>query len=163
MSVELKVEGVDKLSRLTKALWKYGEKDLRIELYRGINRAAKPLGQDVRNRLRFYLPDRYADELYVWMRIRAKRRATGRAAGVRLVATAKPPKGGKERDLRSLNRGRLRHPLYGNRKYWYNQPVTPGFWDKPLEDNSERIREELINLIDDIGKRLDSAVARKAL
>lgn len=31
-------------------------------------------------------------------------------------------------DVASLNRGRLRHPLYGDREHWYDQPVQPKWW-----------------------------------
>lgn len=177
MVVELKVQGVDKLSAVTKALRQYGDKDLRKDLYAGINRAVKPLGQDVRDKLRAFLPNGYADELYDTLRIKAVRRATGGGVGVRLNATAKSAKvrarkgrrsrpartasGGKERDLRSLNRGRLRHPLYGNRGFWFDQSVTPGFWDRPLEANADEVRRELIRVIDDIGNKVDRAVRSK--
>ena len=35
-------------------------------------------------------------------------------------------------DLKALNRGRLRHPLFGNRKHWYEQSIPPGMWDDAI-------------------------------
>lgn len=31
-------------------------------------------------------------------------------------------------DVASLNRGRLRHPLHGDRRHWYDQKVAPRWW-----------------------------------
>jgi len=150
---ELRIEGADKFGKLAKALKEIGDKELRKELYAGINRAVKPLTQDVKDSTPRFLPRRYAVELAKSLRVRARRRA-GRNPAVSLVAKAKTP-GGKERDLASLNRGRLRHPLYGNRRYWFDQEVSPNWWDDPLLEGADRVREEIVNVLDDIGRKLE--------
>ena len=152
--VDLRIEGAEHFRVLAKALRQLGEKDLRTELYRGINRAVKPLTADVKARTGYFLPTRYALELSKSLRVRARTRA-GRNPGVALVGKAKT-KRGKERDLRSLNRGRLRHPLYGNRQYWYDQAVSPGWWDDPLIEGSDAVRDEIVTVIDDIGRKLSA-------
>jgi len=89
------------------------------------------------------------------LRIRTKR-STGKNPGLRLVGKAKTPEG-KDRDLASLNRGRLRHPLYGNRKHWYDQQVSPGWWDEPLLESAPQAREEIVKALDDVAKRMRPA------
>lgn len=152
MPIEVRVEGADKFARLARALRQIGEKDLRRELYAGINRAVKPLTTSVRESTRRYLPDRYADELSRTLQVRTRRRA-GRDPGISLAGTAKTSRG-KDRNLRALNRGVLRHPLYEDRRYWFNQKVSPGFWDEPLSDGADVVRRELVNVLDDIGRTL---------
>ena len=83
----------------------------------------------------------------------SQRRRAGRDPAIYLVGSAKT-KGGKERDLRSLNRGRLRHPLFGDREHWFNQSVHPGWWDEPIEDGVDDIRRELENVLDDIARKI---------
>ena len=156
MAAELRIEGADKFGRLARALKQVGDKELRTELYRGINRSVKPLTEAVKKETSSYFPRRYAFELAKTLRVRATRRA-GRNPSIRLRGTAKTPRG-KERDLASLNRGRLRHPLYGNRGFWYDQEVPPNWWDDPLLEGVDQVREEIVNVIDDIGK----ALAKKA-
>lgn len=57
----------------------------------------------------------------------------GRSAGIRLKLSRKAGDGDKA-DLDKLDRhGRVRHPLYGHRGHWYDQPVTPGFFTKVWE------------------------------
>lgn len=152
MVVELSVRGADKFGALAKALRAAGDKELKKELYRGINRAVKPLTEDVKRGTPKYLPRRYAFELAKSLKVRARRRA-GRDPSVRLVGQAKTPRG-KDRDLASLNRGRLRHPLYGNRRYWYDQDVSPNWWDDPLFEGVGAVREEIVRVIDEVGDKI---------
>lgn len=152
MVVELRIEGADKFGALAKRLKQAGDKDLRKELYRGITRAVKPLTKDVKDSTTKFLPKRYALELAKSLRVRSRRRA-GNNPAIYLVGSAKTPRG-KDRDLASLNRGRLRHPLYGNRGYWFDQDVDPNWWDDPLLEGADAVREEIVNVIDDIGARL---------
>ncbi|MFI6681873.1 hypothetical protein [Kribbella sp. NPDC050470] len=152
MVADIRVEGADKFGILGKALRKYGDKELRKELYAGINRAVKPLTESVKDSTTQYFPRRYALELAKYLRVRTRRRA-GKDPAIYLVGRAKT-KQGKDRDLASLNRGRLRHPLYGNRRYWYDQDVDPNWWDDPLIQGSDQVREEIVNVLDDIGIRL---------
>ncbi len=59
---------------------------------------------------------------------------SGRSAGVR-VKVSRASGDGDKADLKALDdRGRIRHPLWGNRGHWYGQSVAAGFfsrvWDK---------------------------------
>lgn len=151
MAVELRVEGAEKFGAVAKTLKQIGDKELNRELYRGINRAVKPLREAVKEGAPRYLPRRYAFELAKSLKVRTRRRA-GRNPSIRLVGSAKTP-GGKDRDLASLNRGRLRHPLYGNRGYWYDQDVSPKWWDEPLFDNVKPVRAEIVKVLDEVARK----------
>jgi hypothetical protein len=55
-------------------------------------------------------------------------RDRGRTAGVRFTGSRKSER--NESDLKRLNdQGRVRHPLYGNRKHWYQQTVAAHWFD----------------------------------
>lgn len=152
MSVDLRIEGADKLGALSEALRRYGTVELERELGDGITRAVVPLVAAVKQSLKVYLPDRYAEALAASLVENAVRLA-GSTPGVRLAASAKTPRG-KQRDLMALNRGRLRHPLYGNRKHWYDQDVKKGFWNEPLTDESDAVRKEVVKVLDNIAREL---------
>lgn len=153
MVAELRVVGADKFGHLAKELRRLGDKELRTELYRGINRAVKPLTESVKKETPSFFPRRFAFELAKTLRVRPRRRA-GRDPSIRLVGQAKTPRG-KERNLTALNRGRLRHPLYGNRRYWFNQDASPNFWDEPMLEGVEPVREEIVNVLDDLASRVE--------
>ena len=55
----------------------------------------------------------------------------------------------KLKKLEALDRGELRHPLYGNRKYWFSQSVRPGFWSRPIEDRAPQIRDAVAKEVGD--------------
>lgn len=152
MSADLRIEGSEKLGALSDALRRYGTVELEKELFQGITRAVEPLVKAVKESLKDYLPDRYAEAVATSLVERAVRLA-GSNPGVRLTASAQTGRG-KQRDLISLNKGKLRHPLYGDRDWWYDQEVKKGFWDEPLLDESDAVREELVKVLDGIAREL---------
>lgn len=160
MVASVSVRGAEKLQIVARALREAGDKDLQREFYRGLNRAVKPLREEVKDpqMLGQYLPDRYARVLAKDLRINARRRAFGRNPALYLIGTAKG-RGGKTRDVRSLNRGRLRHPLFGNRGFWYNQRIKPHWWDHPLLLGAPAVRKELVRVLDDVGKKIARKVS----
>lgn len=152
MGADLRIEGADKLGALSDALRRYGTTELEKDLYEAITKSVVPLVGAVKESLKEYLPDRYAEAVATTLVERAVRLA-GSNPGVRLSASAKTPRG-SQRDLAKLNRGLLRHPLYGNRNWWYQQDVKKGFWDEPLQDETETVRAEIVKALDRIAKEL---------
>lgn len=55
----------------------------------------------------------------------AAKRSRARSAGKKYGGSA-------SHNLQAINRGGLRHPLYGNRDHWYTTRVKPGFFDRPV-------------------------------
>ncbi len=69
----------------------------------------------------------------------------GRSAGIRLKLSRKSQDGDKA-ELDKLDRhGRIRHPLRGHRGFWYDQPVSAGFFSRPWES----FRSKWIKTADD--------------
>lgn len=66
-------------------------------------------------------------------------------AGIRITATER---GGRKVDLSALDQGRLRHPLFGNRRHWYQQAVKPGWFTRPMEANERVVQTELQQAVD---------------
>lgn len=70
---------------------------------------------------------------------------SGRAAGIRVKVSRRAGDGDKA-DLKALDdSGAIRHPLYGNRRFWYSQGVPAGFFSKAWED----FRETFVKTADD--------------
>lgn len=58
-------------------------------------------------------------------------------------------------DLDSLDRGRLRHPLWGDRKWWYDQSVPRGWWTDSLTRAADtRVRREIVDAVDTVLTRI---------
>lgn len=152
--MDIKVTGADKFQDLARALKEAGRKDLQKEMYVGLNRSVKPLTRDVKDAVGDYVPNRggAADAVQAEFKVKTRRRAAGRNPAIFLLGTA----GGH--DVSSLNRGRLRHPLYGNRRRWYNTAIKPGFWTITLEAGAPRVRVELEQALSNVAAKIERSV-----
>jgi len=154
--LDVKVTGAEEFGVLARRLKQAGQVELRKELYAGINRSVRPLTMKVRTSIGGYVPNRYAGELATSLRVTTSK-SSGRNPAVRLKAAAKTGRG-RPRELSRLNRGVLRHPLYGNRRHWFNQTVRPGFYDEPLEQGAPRVRVELMEAIRAVARKIEAGL-----
>jgi len=144
--VEIELRGAAQLVALAKRL-RDAPKELRSKLYIGINRAAKPLKNEVKKSARERLPKKGGlNKRVAGTKIATKRRVSGNSAGVRLVGTS-------GYDIGSINRGRVRHLTYGH-KPWKNQTVVKGFWTDPLVEGGPKVRDEIQEVMDTVATKL---------
>lgn len=133
----IEIKGVDQLVTLTKNLKAAGDKELQKELSKGISQAMRPVMSEVRSSALRTLPSRGGLAARVAKSsMRTVRRAGPRSAGIRLQAKS-------SYGLGWLDRGINRHPVYGNRKAWVTQQVTPGWWTKPTEAIAPETQRQL--------------------
>ena len=71
---------------------------------------------------------------------------------LRLMATER---GGKRIDLARLDKGELRHPVFGNRRVWVGQRVKPGWFTTPIEQNIGEFRKAIDDAVDAVIKEID--------
>ncbi len=147
--VDVSIEGADDLQRLAVRLKEAGRNDLRKELLAGIRKANKPIVAAIRDGIRERLPSRggLADEV-ARATISTRTKLTGRSVGVTMLGTK-----GKSK-LERLNRGILRHPLYGNRSHWYTQAVEPGWFDDSIREHLDVLRNNITDAMDAVADKL---------
>ena len=155
--MDIKVTGADEFADLSRALKAAGDKGMQRELAKAMNRVTKPLTLGVKASVADYVPSAYAAVLAPSLRVTTRRSASARGAGVRLTAKASTGRG-KPRELSRLDAGVLRHPGWGNRRFWYSQPVRPGFYTRELEQGAPRVRRELVEAIRTVAAQIDRAV-----
>lgn len=93
-------------------------------MLRGIRNGVKPVAASIKEEARDTLPK--GGGLNEWVaasKMSPRTRLTGKSAGVRIVTR----KAGH--DIEAINRGSVRHPVFGNRSAWSDQSVAPGFVD----------------------------------
>lgn len=145
------VEGAHELEAIAKRLKAVGRGDLRKELLAGIRKEGKPAVAAVRASARARLPQRGGlAEIVGRSSFRVRTRLTGNQAGVQITGTGRSVKG-----LRSINAGRLRHPVFGQRDAWAEQVVAKGFFDEPIEDRADNIRRGINKVLADIAKKVE--------
>lgn len=142
----VRIEGAEQLVFLARKL-RDAPRDLRSELYRGINRAAKPLKADVKKAALAKLPHSGGlGRRIAKTKIQARRRVSGSGAGVRMVATS-------GYDIGSINRGRVRHKTFGHQP-WVNQTVPKGFWTEPITAGAPQVRREIQQAMDNVTAKI---------
>lgn len=60
----------------------------------------------------------------------------GSQTAIQIVGRAK---GGQTLDLKSINDGLVRHPVFGNREHWVDQHVSSGFFTRACEANKDEV------------------------
>ena len=152
----LRVEGADQFFALARRLKEAGDKDLQRELYRGLNRAVKPLTASVRQSALETLPSQGGLNVTIatGSKVKVQRRTGARSVGIKLIATAQTPKG-RDRDLAGMDKGKLRHPLFGNRGFWYPQAIAPGWWTKPTGRAGPVVRAELLKVMEEVRRKIE--------
>lgn len=142
------IRGAEQLSALAKRFNEAGRKDLRIELYRGINRATKPLKEEVKKNLPTYMPANYVRVLQPKLKLTTSKRTNANSPGVIIRARA-------NNRLDQLEDGTLRHPLFGMRGEWYNTTIKPGFFSVTLKDNADEVAKSVQKAMDEVAKKIE--------
>ncbi|MFE9098488.1 hypothetical protein [Streptomyces sp. NPDC007264] len=168
MTRDVRILGTGSLLELSRRLRAAGGENIRQSMHRRIRRAAEPLRDDLQSAIR-------------GLNIRSQGRSTrpggpspnGRplretiAAAIRIsVRTGASPgatvwidKGRMPPDLKNvptqLNQGRLRHPVFGNKRRWVNQYASPPWWDSTVRRHQPRMEREVARILDDVRRRLE--------
>lgn len=146
------VSGSRDLARLGARLKAAGERDLRLQLLRRLRAAGKELIPPIERSAREVLPktgglaERVASQK---LAVRTSFAASG--ARVRLIDQGM-------QELSDIDKGRVRHPVYGNRSVWKQQEVEPGFFTKPVEEGAPVVRENIRQAMEDISRQITRGI-----
>jgi hypothetical protein len=167
MTRDVRILNTGSLLELQRRLRAAGGENIRSSMQRRIRRAAEPLRDDLQSSIR-------------GLNIRSQGRS-GRsgpspntrplretiAGAIRIsVRTGSNPgatvwidKGRMPPDMKNvpaqLNSGRLRHPVFGNRRNWVNQYASPPWWDDVVRQHTPRMEREVARVLDDVRRRLE--------
>lgn len=144
------VTGAAQLAALGKALKETGDKDLRKELMKSAQRATKPVKAEVKKSAVDTLPSAGGlGDFVAKARIVTQTKAQGRNVGVRIRGSRQKQHKASRVDLHAINRGRVRHPVYGRwstrrgKSIAQIQLVKKGFFTSVMEGPvADRSRKE---------------------
>ncbi|MGW1039325.1 hypothetical protein [Streptomyces sp. NPDC002547] len=169
MAGSVQILGTGQLIELSRRLRMAGGPRLRQNTARRLRRAAEPLQKDLQRAIR------------TQPLVSGGRRAGGRggpspttrpframlAGGVRISVRSGATPGARvwmdksrlEPDAGNvpfqINDGRLRHPVFNNRKRWVNQWARPsGWWSRTVQDGIPRMRAEVERVLGDVRRDL---------
>lgn len=150
------VHAADKLGLVAATLRDLQDKGLTRELTKALNKATEELRRDALENAGEVLPQRggLAERVESTAKLSTRRRS-GRNPGIRIMAKGMP--GLEQMD----RRGRLRHPVWGNRNVWVTQEIKPGWFTEPMQDGKPevayRIEQALDELAVELARRLSVA------
>jgi hypothetical protein len=136
------IRGADEFKKLSADLKAAGRKDLRSELFKGINRAAKPLRAAAKDGAAKGLPQRggLAASVSKGLRITVSK-TTGRNPGIRLKGVR------GNYGLTEMDDGTI---------YSRRQQITPKWWTDALEAEAPAVVTEIERAVDDIRRQLEN-------
>jgi hypothetical protein len=146
--VDITITGADQIAAVSNRLKEAGNKGKRLEkeLRAAVAKEAKPIGRYIAVSAGSNLPNRGGLGYTV-----------GGAnisvnVNIRRVRVSLKAKG---YDLAAMDRGRLRHPVFGNRRIWETQQVKPKLFTTPFKESAPQVRVQIMKAMDDIAKRIE--------
>lgn len=152
MVADIRITGAENFKALGARLREQGDvgKGLRRELYKNIDRATKPLRDEVKRAEAAELPHRGGlAALVSGTRISTSKRNTGRTAGIRLTQK------GKLRQLPAMDQGHLRHKTFG-RPPWKPQEIKSGWWTETLNSSQSQaqVRAAVLAAMEETARKI---------
>lgn len=171
----VQISGTGQLIEVSRRLKAAGGPRLKQNFTRRIRRAGEPLHRDIQNTIRTLpieaeprkpnkhgvIPRSGASPTTRPLRaliaeaVRLSVR-TGSTPGARiwLDRSTLPPDLKFMPEAMNKPNGRIRHPVFGNRKRWVNQWTTPMWWDKTVARHTPRMQAEVARVLDDVRRDL---------
>lgn len=148
------VKAADKLDLVARTLRDLQDKGLTRELTKALNRATDELKREAKDEAGKRLPQRGGLAQRVAQSKLSTRRRSGRNPGIRITAKGLD-------QLEAMDRGFVKHPVWGNRDVWVTQEITPGWFSDPMEQGrpevARRIEQALDELAAELARRLSVA------
>lgn len=135
----LRIEGTEEFHKLAARVKDAGDKKLRTATGKAIRDVAKPAGKRILGKAAESMPQRGGLAAKIASgSIGVRSSYSGSRAQVSLLLKA------HGYDLNPLERGELRHPVYGNRKSWVRQSVPANRFTEAFEAEAPRVRAEVL-------------------
>lgn len=169
MTRDVRILNTGSLLELQRRLRAAGGENIRSSMQRRIRRAAEPLRDDLQDTIRGMnlrsqgrstrqggpSPNGRPLRETLAAAIRTSVRTTGGAGATVWIDRGRLP-AGYENIPNQLNAtGRLRHPVFGNRRRWASQYGTALWWDNVVRQHRPRMQREVARVLDDVRRRLE--------
>ncbi len=162
--VSVQINGSAQLRRVADGIRATGDRGLGKEMSSGLRKVAKPVQTSIRASADETMPSGggYQAAFAKSLRFRTDLRNARRDAFFKLTTFADGK--AERRDIGSLNRGKLRHPVYGRSRPkrgggrqpnpWAVTSIKPGFHDRGTAAAADLAEKEMSTVLDDLASRL---------
>lgn len=161
--LDARIVGSAQLRAVADSIRATGDRGLAREMSTALQRAAKPVKASIRAEADRVMPSRggYQQAFSRSLHFRTTVRNANRQAFFRLLTFADGTS--ERRDIRALEAGRLRHPVFGRSRNtrlgripnpWSATRITPGFHQRGTADAADAAEAEMKNVLDEFASRL---------
>lgn len=169
MTGDVRILNTGSLLELQRRLRAAGGENIRSSMQRRIRRAAEPLRDDLQDTIRGLdissrgrssgkrggpSPTTRPLRATIADAIRISVRTSGNPGARIWIDKARLPDDIKKMPA-AINTGRIRHPVFGNRRRWAEQTATPLWWDNTVRSHRSRMESEVSRVLDDVRRRLE--------
>lgn len=167
---DVRILGTGQLLQIQRQLRRAGQENIRASMQRRIRRAAEPLRDEIQGVIRNLAitsqargtgkrggpsPTTRPLRTSIAEAVRISVRTTSGSAGARVwIDKNLLPRDIPMGVVNRLNEGRLRHPVFGNRRRWVQQSTAPLWWDRTVRGHLPRMEREVARVLDDVQRRL---------
>lgn len=153
-TLSVTVRGKGQLTRLIRNVEFAQTTDVERQLHRAMRQSARPLEVGVKADIPLRIPRRggYAATIRSTILLSHKTRGFTMGAGLDITCRAKGRK--RFRDVRALEHGRLRHPVFGNRSIWVLQHIVARFFSGPIVRRRGEIADEITDATDRVANSI---------
>lgn len=142
--VAMRVDDRGSITVIKRELARLGDKELKKAFYKGLNEATKPMRRNAQEEAARRLPRRGG----LNARVAKERLSTSSSrGGVAIV-------GPRRKQLKRIDEGFVRHPVFGNREVWVTQRVTPGYFTEPMLAGEKTARRDVIAHLDQVAREI---------
>jgi hypothetical protein len=151
--LEARIDGAAALYRVAAQMRAQGCKDLSRQMADALERATRPVQAAITASAEATMPSGYGPTFVASLTHRRSRRTAGQRAQIILRTYADGQV--QRRDIRRLEAGELRHPLWGHRgRQWYVTRIQPGFHRRGTDGAADAARAELVKVVADFAQKL---------
>jgi hypothetical protein len=165
MAIEVRVSGAASLHELAARMRAEGQKSLSRQMSSALTKAADPLKAKIKEEASEVMPrdGGYQATFDKSLRFRVGRASQESDADVTLTTYADGTS--ERRDIRALNKGNLRHPVWGRSRPgarkgerhtnpWAVTTIRSQFWDRGVAGAMDEAEKQMLLVIDEYAHRL---------
>ncbi len=162
--LEVRIDGAASFKKLAAQMRAEGDKDLSRQMGKALAKAAEPVKASIRAEAEKVMPSQggYRELLTGSLKHRLSRRTGGQRAQLIVTTYAEGQK--EKRDVVALNRGNLRHPVFGRSRGgrrgerlanpWAVTRIRSGFHDRGTDNAMDQAQEALLDVVEEYAARL---------
>ena len=151
--IEARINGGAAFKHAAQQMRAQGRRDLSKQMMAALVEAGKPIEQSISAEAYDSMPSGYKALLTASLAHRQGRRTGGQQA--RLILRTYADGQVKRRDIRALEKGILRHPLWGKRSQkWYITSFRPGFHARGTARMRDHVQPELLKVVQEFAQKL---------